>query len=151
LQQQPGVEKVLTRDIVEKAVAPVGKPPTELSLAERLNESYDRDRSPDIFVEFKKNTTLGWPRGAADYVAGHGSPWDYDRQVPILFWWPEAPSLKPQSTAETVDIAPTLASTIGIVPPPIDGHCIRSVANCTLDPAVTSVSVASPGNGLTGY
>jgi predicted AlkP superfamily pyrophosphatase or phosphodiesterase len=130
LRSQPSVAAVVTRDQVAAAVPPVGKSPADLSLAERLNESFDPSRSADIFVEFRKFTTLGWPRRATDYVAGHGSPWDYDRQVPILFWWRGAPATSSAAPIETVDIAPTLASLVHVAPPPIDGHCLRQVAAC---------------------
>jgi len=130
LRQQPAVETVLTRDEVAAAAPPPHASPADLTTAERLNESFDPERSADIFVVFKKFTTLGWPRGASDYVAGHGSPWDYDRQVPILFWWPGAPSLTSPAPAETVDIAPTIAAAIGIAPPAVDGHCRPEVVTC---------------------
>ena len=131
LRQQPGVESVKTRAEVTAAVPPPGKSPADLTIAERMNESFDPERSADIFVQFRKFATLGWPRGSSIYVAGHGSPWDYDRQVPILFWWPGAPSVTSPAPAETVDIAPTLAATIGVTPPPVDGHCRPEVVNCT--------------------
>jgi hypothetical protein len=121
---------VLTRDEVAAAVPPPGKSPADLTLAERMNESYDPERSPQIFVVFSKFTTLGWPSGSSTYIAGHGSPWDYDRQVPILFWWKGAPSETLPTPAETVDIAPTLANVIGVPTPPVDGHCLPQVAAC---------------------
>jgi predicted AlkP superfamily pyrophosphatase or phosphodiesterase len=143
LKQQPGVDSVFTRDEVAAAAPPPGKPAADLTIKERINESFDPDRSPDIFVVFKEFTTQGWPRGPSDSVAGHGSPWDYDRQVPILFWWPGAPSLISPAPAQTIDIAPTLAATIGIAPPPIDGHCRSEVATCT-------VPVSVPARGERG-
>ncbi|MFL6735610.1 MAG: alkaline phosphatase family protein, partial [Sphingomonas sp.] len=130
LRHQPDVERVLTRDEVAAAVPPPGKSPAELNAAERFNESFDPERSADIFVEFKEKATLGWPRGSSTYIAGHGSAWDYDRQVPILFWWRGAPRLTSPAPAETVDIAPTLAATIGITPPRVDGHCRPEIAPC---------------------
>lgn len=137
LREQPSVDSVLTRDEVEAAVPPPLKSPADLTIAERLNESFDKERSADIFVVFKKFTTEGLPRKPSDSVAGHGSPWNYDRQVPILFWWPGAPSLTSPAPAETVDIAPTLAATIGIAPPAIDGHCRPEVVKCP--PAFASI------------
>ena len=57
------------------------------SLIERARASYYPGRSGDFFVVLKKDVTP-----IADtshgYVATHGSPWDYDRRVPILFWRP---------------------------------------------------------------
>lgn len=144
LKQQPGVDSVFTSDEVAAAAPPPRKSVADLTIAERLNESFDRDRSADIFVVFKKFATEGWPRGPSDYVAGHGSPWDYDRQVPILFWWPGAPSLTSPAPAETVDIAPTLAATIGLVPPAIDGHCLGEVGICA------PTAVIKPARGERG-
>ena len=60
-------------------------PPDKWSLIERARASFDPERSGDFVVLLK-------PRHHADrrhqrsYVATHGSPWDYDRRVPILFW-----------------------------------------------------------------
>lgn len=142
LQEQPSVQTVLTRDQVAAAVPPPGKSPADLTVAERENESFDPERSADIFVEFKKDTTLGWPAAGSTYVAGHGSPWDYDRQVPILFWWPGAPDVTSPAPVETVDIAPTLANIIGVAPPAIDGRCLAEVTTCG--------AVAAPVRGERG-
>ena len=143
LQQQPGVESVKTREEVAAAVPPRGKSPADLTIAERMNESFDPERSADIFVQFDKFATLAWPRGSSIYVASHGSPWDYDRQVPILFWWPGVPSITSPATAETVDIAPTLAAAIHISTPAIDGHCRPEVVACA--PAAAPAPAPVPG------
>lgn len=130
IRRQPNVYAVYNRDEVAAAVPAPAKSPAELTMLERLNESYDASRSADLFVVFRRFTTLGWPRGPSDAVAGHGSPWDYDRAVPMLFWWRGAPRISPSPPAETVDIAPTLAHVIGIAPPHVDGHCLFAVTNC---------------------
>jgi len=130
VRQQPSVEAVFTRDQVAAAVPPPGKSAADLTIPERLNESYEAERAADIFVVFKKYATLGMPTPPYLYVAGHGSPWDYDRQVPLLFWWPGVRGATSPAAAETVDIAPTLASIIGIAPPPVDGRCLTQVAAC---------------------
>ena len=69
------------------------------------------------------------------YVATHGSPWDYDRRVPILFWRPGASGTTIEQSAETTDILPTLAGMIGlpIASGSVDGHCLSEVpgAVCT--------------------
>jgi predicted AlkP superfamily pyrophosphatase or phosphodiesterase len=98
-----------------------------LSLAERFHESYDPDRSGDIIVAFKQYATLGLPRSAGDNVAGHGSPWDYDRRVPILFWRNGIAAERRPEPIETVDIAPTLAAIVGIATPRVDGRCLAAV------------------------
>ena len=59
-------------------------------------------------------------------VATHGSPWNYDRRVPILFWWPGMRGFEQPNGIETVDILPTLAALIGLPVPAaeIDGRCL---------------------------
>jgi predicted AlkP superfamily pyrophosphatase or phosphodiesterase len=59
------------------------------------------------------------------YVATHGSFWDYDRRVPILFWRKGMTGFEQPLSVETVDIAPTLAALIHVpVPVQIDGRCL---------------------------
>ena len=67
-------------------------------------------------------TTIETP--AAGYVETHGSPWDYDRRVPILFWRRGMLGFEQPLSVETVDIMPTLAATIGLSVPPVDGRCL---------------------------
>ncbi|MDB5699125.1 MAG: phoK, partial [Alphaproteobacteria bacterium] len=54
------------------------------------------------------------------------SVWDYDRKVPILFWWPGAMPEQRSASAMTVDIMPTLAGLLGIAidQGEIDGRCL---------------------------
>ena len=61
-----------------------------------------------------------------NYVATHGSPWDYDRRVPILFWRKDMVPFEQPLSVETVDIMPTLAALIHVPIPPgaIDGRCL---------------------------
>jgi predicted AlkP superfamily pyrophosphatase or phosphodiesterase len=123
LTAQPQVHSVYTK--TEVAVHPMPKaPPEDWSILDRLRASYDAERSGDLEVVYKPNVTP--PRTTKGYVAGHGSAWDYDRKVPILFWWPGlAPQNRPES-AMTVDIMPTLASLVGLTIPQgeVDGHCL---------------------------
>jgi predicted AlkP superfamily pyrophosphatase or phosphodiesterase len=131
LKQQPGIAAVLTRDEVAAAVPPRGKSPADLTVAERFNLSYDPERSGDIMVELAKEASLGIPRSAGDSIAGHGSPWDYDRQVPILFWWPGAAPRTSSDPVETIDIAPTLAAATRVQTQPVDGRCLSIVTACS--------------------
>jgi predicted AlkP superfamily pyrophosphatase or phosphodiesterase len=128
LKQQPEVREVFTRAEVEAATVPPGTTPDTLTMAQRFHESYDKDRSGDIAVAYRPRTSFGIPRGPGDVVAGHGSPWDHDRQVPILFWWPGAPSETRATPIETVDIAPTLAAIAGVKTPEVDGRCVALTA-----------------------
>ena len=103
----------------------------QLTLAERFNESFDRERGGDIIVAWKEGASQGVPTGLTDTVAGHGSPWDYDRQVPILVWWPGVAGKAMAQSMETVDIAPTLAPMLKVkAPADIDGRCIDVGQTC---------------------
>ncbi len=120
LNARPEVEAVFTAADVAAAKPAADTPPAKLSLIERFNLSYDGARNGDVVVAYRERASLGMPVKATDTVAGHGSPWDYDRRVPILFWWP---GVAPTSggEAQTVDIAPTLAGLLGVTLPPVDG------------------------------
>lgn len=131
LKAQPEVKAVFTRAEVEAATVPPGTPANQLTMAQRFHESYDPERSGDIAVAYAERSSYGVPHEVGDTVAGHGTPWDHDRQVPILFWWPGAPAETRDQPIETVDIAPTLAGVAGVRPPvPVDGRCLDLGGNC---------------------
>ena len=98
--------------------------PQELSLLERQSVGAVDGRSPDIVVALQPGMTPG-PGRAGLYVAGHGTPWDYDRRVPIVFWSPESPGQERYLPIRTIDIAPTLSRAIGLeTPEGLDGRCL---------------------------
>ncbi len=127
LKHRPEVAAAFTRDEIAAAAPPPGKPVETLTLAERFHESYDPERSGDIAVALTEYAGIGIPHKPGDAVAGHGSPWNYDRRVPILFWWRGVAASDRGEAIETVDIAPTLARLIGLAAPPVDGHCLVQV------------------------
>ncbi len=129
LKTQKQVAQVFTAEEIAAAEPAPGTPPDRLSLAQRFHESYYPGRSGDIIVALAQYASVGMPRVPGDTVAGHGSPWDYDRRVPILFWWPGVSAVDQPAPAETVDIAPTLAALAGIAAPKLDGHCLEAVVN----------------------
>jgi predicted AlkP superfamily pyrophosphatase or phosphodiesterase len=121
---EPGVAGAFTEEELLATPIPRGKPADEWTLKERYAASTYKGRSADVSVALKPEGTSSQPsvRGT---IAGHGSPWDYDRRVPILFWWKGAPGETRSLPIETVDIAPTLAGALGIAPPAdIDGRCL---------------------------
>jgi len=124
LRQQPEVREVFPRDEVAAATIEPDTTPDKLTIPQRFHESYDPARSGDIAVAYRPRTTFGMPRGPGDVVAGHGSVWDHDRQVPILFWWPGVTAETRPTPIETVDIAPTLAAIAGVPTPQVDGRCV---------------------------
>ncbi len=127
LGQSPLVEQVLIGTDIAALAQPT-RPPETWSLAERARASYMTGRSGDLVMVLKHrvNPVADPTRG---YVTTHGSFWDYDRRVPILFWWKGVQAFEQPLGVETVDIMPTLASLIGLPVPrsEIDGKCLDIV------------------------
>ena len=120
----PQVEAVFTKDEIARTPLPTASP-DKWSLIERVRAGFDPRRSGDLFLVLKPHVTpIGHVRGS---VATHGSPWDYDRRVPILFWRPGFRGATVQAPADTVDIMPTLAALIELplAPGSVDGHCLE--------------------------
>ena len=128
LRQQPEVVAAYSSEQTAAAAPPPGKLADRLTVLERFHESYDKERSGDIQVQFSEYASIGMPRAPGDAVAGHGSPWDYDRRVPILFWWSGVTAEDRKEPVETVDIAPTLAVIAHVPTPEVDGKCLETVA-----------------------
>ncbi len=60
--------------------------------------------------------------------AQHGSPHDADARVPILFWGAAFAAGRSEEEARVVDIAPTLASLLGLTPgEKLDGVPLRNI------------------------
>lgn len=118
----PQVEAVFTKAQLAVLPVPVGQP-QDWTLIERARASFDETRSGDIVVLLKRSIQPGDGKGA---VATHGSPWDYDRRVPILFWRKGLTGFEQPAPVDTVDIAPTLAALLAL---PVkagefDGRCL---------------------------
>ncbi len=119
----PQVFGVYTRDQILATPMPKG-PADTWSMLERARASFDPQRSGDFVIALKPRVTpIADPtRGS---VATHGSFWDYDRRVPMLFWRKGMTGFEQPLAVETVDIAPTLAALIRVpVPVEIDGRCL---------------------------
>jgi hypothetical protein len=118
------VAAVFTRAQIAATPMPSG-PPDTWSLIERARASFDPQRSGDFYVALKPRITpIVDPSHGS--VATHGSIWDYDRRVPILFWRRGMDGFEQPLSVETVDIMPTLAGLIGLplAPGSVDGRCL---------------------------
>lgn len=124
LASQPEVAAAFTQAELLATTVRKDVPADALSLKERFAESTYLGRSPDVVAALQPQSTLV-PAIPGQLLAGHGVAWDYDRRVPMLFWWPGATLENRFLPVETVDIAPTLAGALGLKPPAdIDGHCL---------------------------
>jgi predicted AlkP superfamily pyrophosphatase or phosphodiesterase len=111
LRGAPGVAAVTTA--TELAALPIRAltDPTARPIQERLRLSFVPGRSGDLQVALRPYTQLdGYPE-----VADHGSPYDYDRRVPLVFWGPWAKEERTEPVS-LVDLAPTLAQLLGVKP-----------------------------------
>jgi hypothetical protein len=124
------VDAVFTAAEIGRTAKPSGDP-SRWSLVQRVRASFDPARSGDFYVVLKEGvSTVAKP--AAGYVASHGTVWDYDRRVPVMFVAPGLRSAAPTAAVDTVDILPTVASWIGLklAPGSVDGVCRSEAAAC---------------------
>ncbi len=119
------VAAVFTREEIAATPIPSG-PPDGWTLIQRARASFDAERSGDLLVLLRPRVTPIPEPSRSGSVATHGSPWDYDRRVPILFWRRGLTPFEQPLAVETVDIMPTLAALIGLplAPGSIDGRCL---------------------------
>ncbi|MEQ1726517.1 MAG: alkaline phosphatase family protein [Sphingopyxis sp.] len=123
----PQVERVVLGATLAAMPIPRGHP-EQWSVEQRLRASYMAGRSGDFLVVLKSRVTP-IPETGVGYVATHGSVWDYDRRVPMLFWRAGMRSFEQPNPVMTVDILPTLAGLIGlpIETRNLDGRCLDLV------------------------
>jgi predicted AlkP superfamily pyrophosphatase or phosphodiesterase len=104
--------------------------------AQLMKRSFRPDRIPDfplwtnkprafhparygIFVQFKQGMIFDYARSV------HGSPYAYDRLVPVIFYGAGVPHRVLKQGARTVDVAPTLAALAGVaLPAGLDGKVV---------------------------
>ncbi len=124
LSTHPQVQAVLTRDQIMATPSPSG-PPETWTLLQRARAAYYPTRSGDFVVALKPRITP-IADGSKGYTSTHGSFWDYDRRVPILFWRKGVTGFEQPMSVETVDILPTLAGVLGlpVAKDEIDGRCL---------------------------
>lgn len=125
LRTEPDVAGAWSGEEIMASSAPAADtPPDELTLLQRHRIGYVPGRSADLVVSYDPALTPGTGRPGAT-VAGHGTPWDYDRRVPIIFWRPGAAGQERYLPISVVDIAPTLATVLGLTAPhAFDGRCL---------------------------
>jgi len=93
-------------------------PPTDTFIPLYANGLRD-DRRPSrfgtlgVWIRFREGVLPpGWDAGTS-----HGSPYLYDRRVPLIFMGPGVEPGRSGAAARTVDFAPTLADLVGLSPP----------------------------------
>ncbi|RYF04733.1 MAG: alkaline phosphatase family protein, partial [Oxalobacteraceae bacterium] len=105
---QPGIADVFTRSQFEQGVGARSRVGT------LMQRAWNRELSGDLMVVTAPYTSFG----SGDSGATHGTPYNYDTNVPLLMMggrW-----IRPGAQAqysEVVDIAPTLAQILHLRPP----------------------------------
>ena len=110
LMKFPGVSLAVSSSALRRG----GLPDNELYRA--VVRNFHPKRSGDVFLVFEPNWFINDFDGLV-VASTHGSPWNYDTYVPIVF---AGHGLAPQSIdrrVHTVDIAATLSSYLGIKAP----------------------------------
>jgi hypothetical protein len=110
LEAQPVIREAWTEREIRTGDGPI---------AALYRSAFDPERSGDIAIQLEPGCLIDY----AGTGTTHGTPYVYDRAVPIVFFGPGVVAGAVADEAATIDIAPTLAQLIGIVPPEgIDGR-----------------------------
>ncbi|HVM38394.1 MAG TPA: alkaline phosphatase family protein, partial [Sphingomicrobium sp.] len=122
----PQVEAAYSAAEIQRTPLPT-TPPDRWTMLERARAAFDPARSGELVVVLRRFVTP--IPDTTSYVATHGSPWDYDRRVPILFWRKGMAAASRPEAVDTVDIMPTLAAMLGlgIDRSSIDGKCLGGI------------------------
>jgi hypothetical protein len=129
---QPQVAAAYSKDEIARTAMPSGDPARWPEI-QRVRASFDAERSGDLYVVLKPH--IQPIVDTSRYVSTHGSPWDYDRRVPVVFWRPSMGSAQRNEAVETVDIMPTLAAMLRMpeLAAHTDGRCLGGIAGIICD------------------
>ena len=98
--------------------------PSSKRFIQKFRNSYYAQRGEDFQLLKKENSVIT----SKPYGTSHGTPYDYDTHIPIVFWWNGVSSETVQREVHSIDIAPTLAAYAGFsFPHSIDGKVLTEV------------------------
>jgi hypothetical protein len=97
-------------------------------LTNAIRKDYYWGRSGELFVTPKP----GYIFNSETNGTNSGSPYNYDTQVPLIMAGPGVQAGRYGQTASPADIAPTIASLLGIEPPSLSEGRVLSEALLTL-------------------
>ncbi len=101
----PSVARVWTRT---ELLSPTANPDPFMV---RYLHNFNPERSPDLFIQYKEYVLPHFGPGT-----GHGSAYDYDRHIPFVLIISGRQAAVVEQEISSVDIAPTIASVLGIKP-----------------------------------
>lgn len=125
VKSHPQVAAAFTAEELAATPLPAGNP-QDWTLKERARASFDPARSGDVVILLDRAVTPIPEAMPGMFIATHGSAFDYDRRVPMLFWRRGMHGFEQPQPVETVDIAPTLAALVGlrVREGTFDGRCL---------------------------
>jgi predicted AlkP superfamily pyrophosphatase or phosphodiesterase len=120
---EPGIHLAATRQMLESW--------PDRKLFDQIRNNYHPARAGDIYI-VQEPFWFNFDKGP---VAGmHGSPWNYDTHVPLVFVGPGIPASLIQRRVQPADLSPTLAAILGMSPPAsAQGTVLKEVFNPGLE------------------
>ena len=95
---------------------PADQPATEFA-----RNDFDPERSGDAFLVPRPGVLMHWDPGRG---SDHGSHYEYDNHVPIVFWGAPFPTGLTDRHTTPYDLAPTLAELLGVTLPDATGRSL---------------------------
>jgi predicted AlkP superfamily pyrophosphatase or phosphodiesterase len=128
----------LDADSVARSFAAEAKKQPGVARADLFSDILRADTAHDVIARrWRHAVPANWPIAVVvtleqgdvwgEYATGiHGSPYDDDTHVPLVFYGPGVAAGKRDEPARVVDLAPTLAAMVGARPADgVDGHQLK--------------------------
>jgi predicted AlkP superfamily pyrophosphatase or phosphodiesterase len=112
LGQIPAIARVLRGETLTSAAARASSDPMVRAAA----LSYVEGRSGDLVIVLNENAVL------SSSAANHGTAYDYDQQIPLIFYGPGIRAGRYENPSSSADIAVTFATRLGLTIPNADGR-----------------------------
>ncbi|WP_054588207.1 alkaline phosphatase family protein [Sphingopyxis macrogoltabida] len=122
---QPGIAGAWTAAELRTRKPDAHQSPDLMPVADRMALSFYPDRSGDVLLATDP-LKIAAPPLPGLFMMGHSGPSDFNRRVPILFWWPGVVYQERVLPVRVADVAPTLAGAMRVAPTDaVDGECLE--------------------------
>lgn len=106
---QRGIAYAITRTDLARGSLPEG------IIYDRVRNAFDRERTGHVYLVPESGWVLA--TDARGLVTMHGTPWNHDTHVPLVFWGNGVRPGAIHAPSDPRDIAVTLAALLGVEPP----------------------------------